>query len=72
MWLTTYALESACQIQIDAGAAGTMDVLGDNTATKSGDEIDGFADTFNDDGFGQLEFAAMMRTLDKTDSSYRD
>ncbi|MDA1310672.1 MAG: class II aldolase/adducin family protein [Proteobacteria bacterium] len=71
-FLRLYRLERACQIQIDAGAAGTFDVLGDNTATKSGDEIDGFADTFNDDGFGQLEFAAMMRTLDKTDASYRD
>ncbi|MBL6597995.1 MAG: class II aldolase/adducin family protein [Alphaproteobacteria bacterium] len=71
-FLRLYRLERSCQIQVDAGASGTLDVLGDNLATKSGAEVDGYAHTFDDDGFGQLEFAALMRKLDKTDSSYRD
>ncbi len=71
-FLRLYRLERACQIQVDAGGCGTFAVLGDNTATKSGQEIDGYADTFDADGFGQMEFAALMRKLDRTDSNYRD
>ena len=71
-FLRLYRLERACQIQVDAGAAGTLSMLGDNIATKSGDEVDGYAETFDDHGHGQLEFAALMRKLDKTDTSYRD
>ncbi len=71
-FLRLYRLERACQIQVDAASAGTLEKLGDNVATKSGDEIDGYADTFDNDGFGELEFSALMRKLDKTDPSYRD
>ncbi|MBM84558.1 MAG: class II aldolase [Rhodospirillaceae bacterium] len=71
-FLRLYRLERACQIQVDAGAAGTPSMLGDNIATKSGNEVDGYAETFDDSGYGQLEFAALMRKLDKIDASYRD
>jgi len=71
-FLRLYRLERSCQIQVNAGAAGTLNLLGDNVATKSGNEVDGFADTFAEDGYGQLEFAALMRKLDKIDPSYRD
>ena len=71
-FLRLYRLERACQVQVDAGGSGTFAVLGDNTATKSGREIDGFLETFDETGFGQMEFAALMRKLDRDDSSWRD
>jgi ribulose-5-phosphate 4-epimerase/fuculose-1-phosphate aldolase len=72
-FLRLYRLERACQVQVDAASAGTISLLGDNVATKSGDDIDGPEGVSKDtDGFGQLEFAALMRKIDKIDSSYRD
>ena len=71
-FLRLYRLERACQVQVDAGACGTFESLGDNTAMKSGQDIDGYADTFADDGFGQMEFSALQRKLDRIDPSYRD
>ena len=44
-FLRLYRLERACQIQVDAGAAGTLNIMGDNLAGKSGADLDGFADT---------------------------
>ena len=43
-FIRLYRLERACQIQVDAGAAGTINIMGDNVAGKSGAELDGFAD----------------------------
>ena len=43
-FLRLYRLERACQTQIDAGAAGTLNILGDNLAGKSGADVDGFAE----------------------------
>ena len=72
-FLRLYRLERACQVQVDAASAGTVNTLGDNIATKSGDDIDGPEGVSKDtDGLGQLEFAALMRKIDKVDSSYRD
>ena len=65
-----YRLERACQIQIDAGSAGTISVMGDNVAGKSRAQLEGFADS--DTGGGDLEFAALIRKLDKTDTSWRN
>jgi ribulose-5-phosphate 4-epimerase/fuculose-1-phosphate aldolase len=65
-----YRLERACQIQIDAGAAGTIAVMGDNVAGKSRAQLEGFADSST--GGGDLEFAALIRKLDKTDTSWRN
>ncbi len=68
-FLRLYRLERACQVQIDAAAAGTLNLLGDNVAHKSAAELDEFAELEED--HGRLEFNALMRKLDKTDASYR-
>ena len=48
-------------------------MLKDDVAKKSGDDIDGPEGVSRDtNGFGQLEFAALMRKIDKIDSSYRE
>jgi ribulose-5-phosphate 4-epimerase/fuculose-1-phosphate aldolase len=71
-FLRLYRLERACQIQVDAAAAGTLNVLGDNLAGKSGADIDGFSESASGVGVGDLEFAALIRKLDKTDTSWRN
>ena len=63
-------LERACQTQIDAGAAGTIAAMGDNVAGKSRAQLEGFADS--DTGGGDLEFAALIRKIDKIDTSWRN
>jgi ribulose-5-phosphate 4-epimerase/fuculose-1-phosphate aldolase len=70
-FLRLYRLERACQIQVDAAAAGTLNVMGDNLAGKSGADMDRFSEMESDVGIGDLEFAALIRRLDKTDSSWR-
>jgi len=62
-------LERACQIQIDAAAAGTLAIMGDNLAGKSGADMDRFSE--HDTGIGDLEFAALIRKLDKVDTGWR-
>ena len=72
-FLRLYRLERACQIQLDAAAAGEMIVLSDNEAQSSGAGIDGFMESYSESpGIGAMEFAALMRKLDKIDPSYRD
>lgn len=68
LWL--YRLERAAQVQIDAGSAGTLNLLSDNVAKKSGEDVNGFAASAAE--YGQLEFAALMRKMDRIDPSYRD
>jgi len=68
-FLRLYRLERACQTQIDAGAAGTIARIGDNVAGKSRAQLEGFADS--DTGGGDLEFAALIRKIDKIDTSWR-
>jgi ribulose-5-phosphate 4-epimerase/fuculose-1-phosphate aldolase len=67
LWL--YRLERAAQVQIDAGSAGTLNVLSDNIAKKSGEDVNSFAESAAE--YGQLEFAALMRKMDKIDPDYR-
>lgn len=71
-FLRLYRLERACQIQVDAAAAGTLNVMGDNLAGKSGADMDRFSEMESDVGIGDLEFAALIRKLDKTDTSWRN
>ncbi|MBV8193694.1 MAG: class II aldolase/adducin family protein [Alphaproteobacteria bacterium] len=71
-FLRLYRLERACQIQIDAAAAGTLNVMGDNLAGKSGADMDRFSEMESAVGIGDLEFAALIRKLDKSDASWRD
>jgi ribulose-5-phosphate 4-epimerase/fuculose-1-phosphate aldolase len=68
-FLRLYRLERACQTQVDAGAAGTIAVMGDNVAGKSRAQLDGFGESDTDKG--DLEFAALIRKLDKIDTGWR-
>src|SRR5260221_6384116 len=69
-FIRLYRLERACQTQVDAGAAGTVTVMRDNVAGKSRAQLDGYGDA--NTGQGDLEFAALIRKLDKTDTSWRN
>ena len=68
-FLRLYRLERACQIQVDAGSAGTISVMGDNVAGKSRAQLEGFSE--DNTAGGDLEFAALIRKLDKIDTSWR-
>ncbi len=70
-FLRLYRLERACRIQVDAAAAGTLNVMGDNLAARSGADMDRFSEMESEAGVGDLEFAALIRKLDKTDTSWR-
>ena len=59
-------------MQLDAAAAGTLKVIPDDIARASGQGIDSFSDRQTNQGIGALEFAALMRKLDRIDTSYRD
>lgn len=71
-FLRLYRLERACQIQIDAAAAGPLNLLGGNLASKSGEDMDRFSEFESKVGIGDLEFSALLRKLDKTDTSWRN
>ena len=65
-----YRLERAAQVQLDAMSAGDVRFLDDSVAAASAAGIDKFLEHADD--VGALEFAALMRKLDKIDPSYRD
>ena len=65
-----YRLERACQVQIDAGAAGKLNIMSDNLAAKSGVDTNAFAESEDGFGFGELEYAALLRKIDRIDSGY--
>ena len=69
-FLRLYRLERACQVQIAAAAAGPLNVLPDALAAKSGADLDAFQ-RLHPAGEGAIEFAALMRKLDRQDASYR-
>ena len=71
-FIRLYRLERSCQIQLDASAAGTLNILPGQTATKSGIEMDQFSELETAEGTGAIEFAALRRKLDRIDPSYRD
>ena len=64
-----YRLESACRTQLDASAAGEVNLLDHDAASKSGQDVNRFMESA--DEYGQLEFDALMRKIDKLDDSYR-
>ncbi len=70
-FLRLYRLERACQIQIDAAAAGPLNVMGDNLARKSGEDMDAFSEKESANGVGDMEFAALIRKIDKPDKGWR-
>lgn len=71
-FLRLYRLERACQVQVDAGAAGTLNPMSQALASKSGEDMARFQNLSSNSGEGALEFAALMRKLDRIDASYRD
>ena len=71
-FLRLYRLERACQVQVDAAAAGTLNVLSDAVAARSHSDLETFPRKYGHAGYGEMEFAALMRKLDKIDTSYRD
>jgi ribulose-5-phosphate 4-epimerase/fuculose-1-phosphate aldolase len=71
-FLRLYRLERACQIQVDAAAAGTLNVLSAAVAARSHFDLETFPEKHEHAGYGEVEFAALMRKLDKIDRSYRD
>ena len=64
-----YRLERAAQVQLDAMAAGPVELIPDEVASASAKGLDQFLEL--EDGVGELEFKALLRKLDKVDDSYR-
>lgn len=70
-FLRLYRLERACQIQLDAAAAGTLNLLAPEVAERSAADLDSYQN-MQPKAEGEIEFAALMRKLDRGDPSYRD
>ena len=69
-FLRLYRLERSCQIQVDAAAAGTLSLIPQTVADRSANDLDSYQG-MQPKPEGEIEFAALMRKLDKTDASYR-
>jgi ribulose-5-phosphate 4-epimerase/fuculose-1-phosphate aldolase len=69
-FLRLYRLERACQVQIDAAAAGTLNMLSTEVADRSAADLDSYQGMQRTPE-GEIEYAALMRKLDKIDTSYR-
>lgn len=69
-FLRLYRLERACQVQLDAAAAGTLNIMPVPLAAQSGADLDSFQG-MHPQGEGGVEFEALMRKLDRIDGSYR-
>lgn len=69
-FLRLYRLERACQVQLDAAAAGTLNPVSPEVADRSAADLDSYQG-MQPAAEGEIEFAALMRKLDKTDDSYR-
>lgn len=69
-FLRLYRLERACQVQLDAAAAGTLDLVSPAVADQSASDLDSYQG-MQSRPEGEIEFAALMRKLDKADDSYR-
>jgi ribulose-5-phosphate 4-epimerase/fuculose-1-phosphate aldolase len=72
-FLRLYRLERACQIQVDAMAAGKLHLIPPEIAARSQQGLDSFQEMQQADGGseGEVEFAALMRKMDQIDNSYR-
>lgn len=69
-FLRLYRLERACQIQVDAMAAGPLHPIPPAVADRSCNDLDSYQG-MQDKPEGEIEFAALMRKLDRTDDSYK-
>lgn len=70
-FLRLYRLERACQIQVDAAACGTLNPVDPAVARRSRNDLDSFQGMQRVPE-GSIEFAALLRKLDRTDTGYRD
>src|SRR5919199_3080331 len=68
-FLRLYRLQRACEIQVDAAAAGALQLIPPDVAARSAASLDSFQDMQQPtgEGEGEVEFAALMRKLDKID-----
>ena len=71
-FIRLHRLERACQVQVDAAAAGKLRVLDDDVARKSGADMRAFSKSLADRSLDAVAFAALMRKMDRVDSSYRE
>ena len=69
-FLRLYRLERACQVQLDAAAAGTLAMIPPDVAERSAADLDSYQ-AMQPKAEGEIEFAALMRKLDRIDDSYR-
>jgi ribulose-5-phosphate 4-epimerase/fuculose-1-phosphate aldolase len=69
-FLRLYRLERACQVQLDAAAAGTLNPVSPEVADRSAADLDSYQ-AMQPKAEGEIEFTALMRKLDKIDDSYR-
>jgi ribulose-5-phosphate 4-epimerase/fuculose-1-phosphate aldolase len=68
-FLRLYRLERACQVQLDAAAAGTLSPVSTDLAERSAADLDSYQ-AMQPQAEGEIEFAALMRKLDRIDDSY--
>jgi ribulose-5-phosphate 4-epimerase/fuculose-1-phosphate aldolase len=69
-FLRLYRLELACEVQLDAAAAGTLNLVPPAVADRSAADLDSYQ-AMQPKAEGEIEFAALMRRLDRIDDSYR-
>ncbi len=69
-FLRLYRLERACQVQLDAAAAGTLNLVSPQVAHRSAADLDSYQE-MQPTAEGEIEYAALMRKLDKIDNTYR-
>ncbi len=63
-FLRLYRLERACQVQLDAAAAGTLHLVSAEVAKRSAADLDSYQG-MQPAAEGEIEFAALMRKLDR-------
>jgi ribulose-5-phosphate 4-epimerase/fuculose-1-phosphate aldolase len=69
-FLRLYRLERACQIQVDAAACGTLNLIDPAVARRSRDDLNAFQ-SLQGVPEGSVEFAALMRKLERIDPDYQ-
>lgn len=70
-FLRLYRLERACQIQVDAAACGTLNLISAPVAVRSRNDLGEFQDMQRMPE-GTVEFEALRRKLDRRDPGYRN
>src|SRR5262249_12182823 len=55
-FLRLYRLERACQVQLDAAAAGTLNLLNEAVAARSHEDLEVFPQKHEHAAYGEIEF----------------